>query len=329
VTGLYLLASGVMAAASATASATASVASSATTSVADTGTIESIVTTVVPSVVASVLPSAVTTTTPVTAQPLFLPVWFEVAAIFAGALAGGMTAVRLKFDVTGVMVLAVVNGLGGGIIRDTLLQDYGVFAIEQPRALWAVLVAAVLAMFFFSAARRLKPLLAVIDAFSLALFCIVGADKALVAGLTLVPAIMLGTVTAVGGGMIRDVLCDREPEILRRGSLSATAALAGSTTYVLLASWLNITKFPAMFAAGSVAMILRVGSLWLGWESPEPVDLTPTVSAMPRSIYRGGAKLLRRTTTPYEPLDDAARKREQAVHDVGEVARDPRRPDVR
>ena len=153
-----------------------------------------------------------------------LPVWFEVAAIFAGALAGGMTAVRLRFDITGVMVLAVVNGLGGGIIRDTLLQDYGVFALDEPRALWAVLGAALVAMFFFSAARRLRPALAVIDAFSLALFCVVGADKALVAGLTVVPAIMLGTVTAIGGGMIRDVLCDREPEILRRGSLSATAA---------------------------------------------------------------------------------------------------------
>ena len=151
-TGLYLLASGAVAAASTLTTATASVASSATTSAASTGTLESIVTTVVPSVVASVLPSAVTTTTPVTTQSLFLPVWFEVAAIFAGALAGGMTAVRLKFDITGVMVLAVVNGLGGGIIRDTLLQDYGVFALDEPRALGAVLVAALVAMFFFSAA---------------------------------------------------------------------------------------------------------------------------------------------------------------------------------
>jgi len=305
VLGLYLLASGAATAASATATATASVASSATTSVAGTGTLESIVTTVVPSMVASVLPSAVTTTAPVSAQPLFLPVWFEVAAIFAGALAGGMTAVRLKFDVTGVMVLAVVNGLGGGIIRDMLLQDYGVFAIEQPRALWAVLAAALVAMFFFSAAKRISPALAVIDAFSLGLFCLVGADKALVAGLTIVPAIMLGTVTAVGGGMLRDVLCDREPEILRRGSLSATAALAGSTTYVLLVSWLNITKFPAMVAAGTVAMVLRVGSLWLGWESPEPVDLTPTVTAVPRNIYRGGARLLRRRTHPIDTSEAA------------------------
>jgi len=296
VTSLYVLASGAVAVASAATSVTASSASSAASSAAGTGTLESIVTTIVPSVLASVLPSAVTTTAPVTSQPLFLPVWFEIAAIFAGSLAGGLTAVRLKFDITGVLVLAVVNGLGGGIIRDVLLQIHGIFALDQPRALLAVLAASAVAVFFFAAATRMRRPLAVIDAFSLGLFCIVGADKALVAGLTMVPAVMLGTVTAVGGGMLRDVLCDREPEILRRGSLSATAALAGSSTYVLLAAWLNIAKGPAMVAAAAVAIILRVGSLWLGWESPEPVDLTNHVVQVPRTVLRGGATLLRRTT---------------------------------
>jgi len=309
VTSLYLLASGAAAAASVVTTTAGSAVSSAASSTAGTGTIESLVTTVVPSVIASVLPSAVTTTAPVTSQPLFLPVWFEIAAIFAGALAGGMTGVKLRFDVTGVVVLAVVNGLGGGIIRDVLLQDYGIFALDQPRALWAVLAASLIAVFFFSAAARLRPAVAVIEAFSLGLFCIVGADKALVAGLTVVPAVMLGTVTAVGGGMLRDVLCDREPEILRRGSLSATAALAGSTTYVVLASWLNIAKLPAMVTAAFVAIIMRVGSLWLGWESMEPVDLTDHVVRVPRRMLRGGASLLRRRTraqTVQEPSDGDA-----------------------
>jgi len=304
---LYLLAAG---AASAAGAAATSTVSATATSTAATGTLESIVTTVVPSIVASALPSAVTTTTPVTAQPLFLPVWFEIAATFTGALAGGMTAVRLRFDITGLVVLAVVNGLGGGIIRDLLLQDYGIFALDQPRALLAVLAAAAVATFFYSAATKLRPGLAIIEAFSLGLFCLVGSDKALVAGLTIVPAIMLGTVTAVGGGMLRDILCDREPEILRRGSLSATAAVAGSTTYVVLATWLNIAKGPAMIAGAAVAMVLRVGSLWLGWESPEPVDLTPVVAAVQGRVVRGSASIFRRTARrgqhPDESADDGA-----------------------
>jgi len=272
--------------ASATLIATATASAHATASIPATGSIESIVTSVVPSMIASALPSMLTTTTPVTAQPVFLPVWFEVAAIFAGALAGGIHAVERRFDIVGVIVLALVNGLGGGIIRDLLLQNYGIFALENPRALWAVVFAALTAAFFLKVASRLKRGMVVIDAFSLALFCLAGSDKALVAGLTFGPAILLGVITATGGGVIRDILCDKEPEILRKGTLSATAALAGSTVFVTLVTWLNFSKPFAMLAGASVALILRVGSLWLGWESPAPVDLTDTVVGAPRRILR-------------------------------------------
>ena len=258
----------------------------ATASIPATGGIESIVTSLVPSIIASALPSVVTTTTPVTAQPIFLPVWFEMAAIFAGALAGGIHAVERRFDIVGVAVLALVNGLGGGIIRDLLLQNYGIFALENPRALWSVVLAALIAAFFLAAASRLKRGMVVIDAFSLALFCLVGSDKALVAGLTFGPAILIGVITASGGGVIRDILCDKEPEILRKGTLSATAALAGSTVFVTLATWLNFSKPFAMLAGASVALVLRVGSLWLGWESPAPIDLTDTVVGVPRRLLR-------------------------------------------
>lgn len=270
--------------ASAGIAATATASAHATASLPATGSIESIVTSIVPSLIASALPSGVTTTAPVTAQPIFLPVWFEMAAIFAGALAGGIHAVERRFDIVGVIVLALVNGLGGGIIRDLLLQDYGVFALDNPRALWGVMLAAATAAFFLSVAARLKRGMVIVDALSLALFCLVGSDKALVAGLTFGPAILIGVITASGGGVIRDILCDQEPEILRKGTMSATAALAGSTVFVTLVTWLNFSKPFAMLAGASVALILRVGSLWLGWESPEPIDLTDTVVGAPRRM---------------------------------------------
>ncbi len=257
-----------------------------TTGVPATGTIESIVTSVVPSVVASLLPSAATTTTPVESAPLFLPVGFEVAAIFAGALSGALMAVNRRFDIIGLVVLAVVNGLGGGIMRDLLLQDYGIFALESPRALYAVLAAALVGMFFFSLGEKLRPVLVGIDAFSLSLFALVGADKALVADLGPLQAVMLGTITAAGGGVIRDLLLDQEPALLRRGSFYASAAVAGSVVYVTATTWLNITKPVAMVSAATIALVLRFGSLWLGWESPEPVDLTPRMTAMPKRLLR-------------------------------------------
>lgn len=287
-------------AASTLASATVTTASVAATSVPETGTISSLVTTVVPSIVASALPSAITTTVPVTAQPIFLPVPFEVAAIFAGALSGAMTAVNRRFDLTGLVVLAMVNGLGGGIMRDLLLQDYGIFALDNPRALIAVLAASVVGAFFFTVAERIQPLLVPLDALSLALFALVGADKALVAGLTPIPAILLGTITAIGGGIMRDLLCDREPQVMRRGSLFAIAAVTSSTLFVLMITWLNITKPAAMLVAAVLAVVLRLGSLWLGWESPEPVDLTHVMRRMPQAILRGGASMFRRTSRTHD-----------------------------
>jgi uncharacterized membrane protein YeiH len=292
-TDLYPIASAIESAASVVASSTLG-----------TGTLESIVTSVVPSIVASVLPSAATTTIPVTAQPVFLPVPFEVAAIFAGALSGAMTAVSRRFDLTGLIVLAVVNGLGGGIIRDLLLQDHGVFALDNPRALVAVLVASLVGAFFFSAAERIRPVLGVIDALSLGLFALVGADKALVAGVSPISSVLLGTITAIGGGIIRDLLCDREPSVMRRGSLFAVAAISGSTLFVTMVTWLHIAKPLAIVVSATIAIVMRMGSLWLGWESPEPRDFTSHVAGMPMRLWSAGNSMLRRTSRHKQDLDE-------------------------
>ncbi|MCL2503432.1 MAG: TRIC cation channel family protein [Coriobacteriia bacterium] len=261
--------------------ATATIAPSPTT----TETIETIITTVVPSVVASALPSTVTTTVPVTATSIGLPVAFEIAAIFTGALSGAMRGVNRKLDITGVIMLALVNGLGGGMLRDVLLgQD--VFALKNPRALISVLAAAAVAFFFISIAKKLQPATKVIDAFSLALFCLVGADKALVAGLTIIPSIMMGTTTSIGGSVLRDILTGEVPETMQRGHLYAIAAGCGSAVFVLSTSWLSIAKPIALIVAASVTFVLRVGSLWRGWESPEPHDMSYLLIGPPRRLIR-------------------------------------------
>ncbi len=274
----------------------AAVASSTASSTVDTSTVGQVT-----SAIASALPSAITTATPVTAARIGLPVSFEVAAIFAGALSGAMLGVNRRFDLTGVFMLALVNGLGGGILRDLLLQDQGVFALENPHALLSALIAGVLASFFISFAERLRPAIRVVDAFSLALFCLVGADKALVSGLTAIPAIVLGTVTSVGGGVIRDILTGEVPQVMRRGSLYSIAAFSGTTVFVLLASSLHVTKPIAVMCGGLVAFMLRVGSLWFGWESPEPLDITPTVVEVPRRLLISSLRLLRPNSRAASP----------------------------
>ena len=283
------VATSLAATASALASAGGSVASSATT--AGSG-FAAIVETAVPQAVASVLPSAVTTTAPVTAGTIAIPVALEVTATFAGALAGALTGVEHKFDAVGVTALAIVSGMGGGMMRDVLLQKYGIYALQNPRVLIAALLAALLGFFFFSAASRIRPVLFLIDALSLGLFCVSGSDKALLAGLTIVPAILLGTITSVGGGILRDLLSDRVPQVMRPGGFYATASVTGATVYVLLVSWLNIVKPVAMILVVVLVLGLRLLSQWLGWSSPVPVDLTHKVAAVPRRIVLGGGRAI-------------------------------------
>ena len=275
----------------ATSSLVASASTAATGVVAE---IESLVATVLPSIAASMLPSAVTTTVPVTISTVAIPPALEIASAFAGGLAGALTGVRRELDVVGVATLAVAAGLGGGIIRDVLLQKYGIYALENPHLLYSVLIAAALGFFFFAAASRIRPVLFVVDALALGLFACIGADKALLAGLAVLPAILLGTITSVGGGMLRDLLTDEMPQVLRPGSLYATAAVIGAMTYVALITWLNIVKPVATLLVVVLVLGLRILSQWLGWQSPTPTDLTPFVAAAPGKALRTSGRAIGR-----------------------------------
>ena len=298
----------IAAAAAQSVAATSSVVATASGSAAATGIPEqvaSVVATVIPSIAASALPSGLTTTTPITASTVLIPPSLEVASAFAGALAGGLVGVRRQLDAVGVATLAVAAGLGGGIIRDVLLQDYGVYALENPRLLVAALVAAAIAFFFYAAANRVRPVLFAVDAIALGLFACIGTDKALLADLSWVAAILIGTITAVGGGVIRDLLTDEVPQVLRPGGLYATAAVVGALTYVGLVSWLNIVKAAATIAVVLLVLGLRLLSQWLGWQSPMPTDLTPLVAAAPGKALRTGGRAVgcmsRRFGAPAEP----------------------------
>lgn len=252
--------------------------SAVATSVAATGSVEptgiaSIIETVVPSIVASALPS-VTTTVPVTAAIVQVPIAYEMAAAFVGGLSGATRAAERRMDVSGVVVLAIVNALGGGMLRDVLLQNRGIAAFESWSLLAAALVAGGVGFFFSSAYAKLERPFLYLDALSLGLFAVVGADKALAASLSVIPAILLGVVTSVGGGMIRDILCNEVPQVLKPGTLSATAAASGSIVYVAMVTWLNFQKPIALVAAVGLTFALRVVAVKRGWQAPLPLGVT-------------------------------------------------------
>ncbi len=152
-------------------------------------------------------------------------------AVFA--ISGALAAGRRRMDWFGVLVIAAVTAVGGGTVRDLLLDRHPVFWIQDLRYLGVIAGAGGLTFLYTSFFRPPRQALEVADAFGLAVFSVVGAKVAMGVGVPPIVVVMMAATTATVGGMIRDVLCDETPLILRR-EIYATAALGGGTLYVLL-----------------------------------------------------------------------------------------------
>lgn len=152
-------------------------------------------------------------------------------AVFA--VSGALTAGRKSMDLFGVVVVAVVTAIGGGTVRDVLLDERPIFWIEDPTYLGVILAAAAATLVYARFFTPPRASLLVADAFGLAVFTFIGARTAYEAGVPLIIVILMGAITGAAGGVMRDVLCAEVPLILRR-DIYATAAIAGATVYVLL-----------------------------------------------------------------------------------------------
>lgn len=152
-------------------------------------------------------------------------------AVFA--VSGALTAGRKNMDLFGVIVVAVVTAIGGGTVRDVLLDRHPVFWIEDPAYLVVILAAAAATLAYGRFFTPPRASLLYADAFGLALFTLVGAEIAYEAGVAGLIVVVMGTITGAAGGVMRDVLCAEVPLILRR-EIYATASIAGGAIYVLL-----------------------------------------------------------------------------------------------
>lgn len=192
----------------------------------------------------------------------------DLAGIFVFAVSGALVAVRKHFDVFAALVLAGVTGLGGGFVRDLLIGATPPAALADWRYLVVPVVAGVLTFSFHPTVGRLERVVDVFDAFGLALFCVTGALKALSFGLGPVPAALLGMVTGVGGGMMRDVLAGRVPVVFE-GALYATPALAGAAIAVALAR-LDQPLGVVVAAGFGLCLVWRLLAMVLDWRAPLP-----------------------------------------------------------
>jgi uncharacterized membrane protein YeiH len=220
------------------------------------------------------------------ADALRIPAAVDLAAIVVGALTGGLLAAREGFAVSGVLLLAVSGGLGGGLIRDVLLAEGPPVALTNPAYLPTVAITAAVTFFFSGWLSRLTGLLVVLDAVTLGFFTVIGAQRAELAGLPSASVVFVGTVTAVGGALIRDVLLAQRAEIVQPGPYNAVAALIGAAALTVLAGPAGLEPLPVAAVVITLVATLRVLSVWRGWEAPVAVDL-PT-RARNRLVRRRG-----------------------------------------
>ena len=207
------------------------------------------------------------------ADALRVPAAVDLAAIVIGALTGGLLAAREGFAVSGVLLLAVSGGLGGGLIRDVLLGDLPPVALTNKAYLPTVAITAGVTFYFSGWLSRLTGLLVVLDAVTLGFFTVIGAQKAELAGLPSASVVFIGTLTAVGGAVIRDVLLAQRADIVQPGPYNAVAALIGATALTVLSGPVGLDPLPVAAAVIVLVAALRVLSVWRGWSAPVAVDL--------------------------------------------------------
>ena len=186
--------------------------------------------------------------------------------IFVFALSGGLVGVRKGLDLFGVLVLAGATGLGGGFLRDVLIGAVPPTALTDWRYLAVPVAAGLVTFWFHPTLGRMERLVTVFDAAGLGLFCVAGALKALDYGLGPVPAALMGTLTAVGGGVVRDILAGRVPVVLR-SELYATPALVGASVAVVGESS-SLATWTYGIPAAALCTAWRLVALWRGWQAP-------------------------------------------------------------
>lgn len=197
-----------------------------------------------------------------------LPVLFDLGATFAFALTGALAAIRRNYDIVGVLALALVSGIGGGLIRDGIfLQDSLTPLLTEPDYLYTITAAVTASLFFGRHVHRFQQLIAWVDALGLGAYAVFGVQKALNAGLPPSAAVLVGVVNAVGGGLLRDVLTREEPLVFKPGQFYLLTALAGAVTFICAGVYLTLSASQAALLAMAVTFLFRSITIAFNWRT--------------------------------------------------------------
>lgn len=205
----------------------------------------------------------------------------DVMGVVANGLLGGAVARSRRFDIVGFATLAIISGLGGGMIRDVLLDSGFPVALTDPAYLLGALVAAFVAYVINLEGTLPRRALALADVLALGCWSATGTIKAATLGLQPVACVMLGVITAVGGGMLRDVLVGKTPAVFGGNTLYASLGVVGSIeALVFFHLGLNEVGMALSILTCAVFGLL---ARRLGWMLPEPIDFSLRSAIKPLS----------------------------------------------
>jgi len=215
-----------------------------------------------------------------------LPIEIDLVATFLFGLTGALAALKRGYDVIGLFVLAFVTAVGGGLIRDGLFIQAGPPAVaSDSRYIIAVSVAGVVAVFFQYHISRLNRVIAWLDALGLGAYAVIGVQKALLAGMSVATAILVGLINATGGGLLRDVLVRDEPLLFKPGQYYTLAALGGCVLFVFLTRKIHMDSTDAASLTIGTTFLFRILTIQFNWSSravasygppPPPPPLPPS-----------------------------------------------------
>jgi uncharacterized membrane protein YeiH len=247
-----------------------------------------------------------------TAASVPVPVWLDLAAVIVGSFSGLFYARERQLDILGYIGLAILCGLGGGLVRDTIMQVGDVYMLKSQWPISVAIATGVVGFLFPSIITSRSSLMEWSDIISVGLFAAAGTDKAILYQLLPIPIVFMGTITGVGGGMMRDVFLGDVPHIFRRSNLYATCAIAGSLSYYLSVMTFGLDKAWAAVICVALTAGLRMASLHYDIYSPADVDLGPTV----RKTAYGVARAAREVTE--NEVEHACRQYERRKNHRGD-----------
>ncbi len=212
--------------------------------------------------------------------------WLDLAAVVVGALAGVLVAQERKLDLVGYVGMCIICALGGGLLRDAIMQVGDVYALNSRWPIILCVITGLVGFVFPSLVKHFPKLYEWVDILSVALFVVAGASKALAYELHASATILMGVITGVGGGMLRDVFLGEVPHVFKKSNFYAISALVGSICYYLCVRIANLNPEVAAAITVLAVLVTRRLSLRYNIESPTEVGLEDKVRKTKHRITR-------------------------------------------